>query len=109
MNRTFKIMRHIRGADKASIEAGTLCVIRFNQDRPDICTVHPANRLDVSIPLASARLPSIFDEIEPAPDEDELEELVVDSVCPSVFGDEVEPDGWDQDGSPSWLLALGLI
>ena len=32
-----------------------------------------------------------------------------DSVCKSVFGTDVEPDGWSYDGSPSWLLALNLI
>jgi hypothetical protein len=32
-----------------------------------------------------------------------------DSVAKSVFGTDVEPDGWSYDGSPSWLLALGLI
>lgn len=38
-----------------------------------------------------------------------LEHWVCDSVCDSVFGDQVEPDGWDSEGSPSWLLVLGLI
>jgi hypothetical protein len=32
-----------------------------------------------------------------------------DSVCESVMGDTVEPDGYDSHGSPSWLLALGLV
>ena len=32
-----------------------------------------------------------------------------DSVVESVFGTNIEPDGWSYDGSPSWLLALGLI
>jgi hypothetical protein len=38
-----------------------------------------------------------------------LEHWVCDSVCDSVFGNQVEPDGWDHEGSPSWLLALGLV
>jgi hypothetical protein len=38
-----------------------------------------------------------------------LEKWSWDSVCKSVFGHDVEPDGWSYDGSPSWLLALGLI
>lgn len=38
-----------------------------------------------------------------------LEKDSNDGVCESVFGDRVEPDGWDSEGSPSWLLALGLI
>ncbi len=27
----------------------------------------------------------------------------------SVFGAQVEPDGWDAKGAPSWLLAIGVI
>lgn len=43
------------------------------------------------------------------PDIEELGEAVHDGQCESVFGDTVEPDGWDSEGSPSWLLALGMI
>ncbi len=32
-----------------------------------------------------------------------------DGVARSVLGKLVEPDGHDEHGSPSWLLALGLI
>ena len=39
----------------------------------------------------------------------QLEYWTWDSVCESVFGTDVEPDGWSYDGSPSWLLALGMI
>src|SRR4029077_2690303 len=38
-----------------------------------------------------------------------LQKWVWDSVCKSVFGTDVEPDGWSYDGIPSWLLALGVI
>lgn len=43
------------------------------------------------------------------PSEAELAEAVSDGVCPTVTGDDVEPDGYGPDGAPSWLLALGLI
>lgn len=39
----------------------------------------------------------------------EIEESVCDSVCKSVLGEDIEPDGFDEKGSPSWLLVLGLI
>ena len=44
-----------------------------------------------------------------APSLEELEEAVSDGVCDSVAGERVEPDGTDEHGSPSWLLALGMI
>lgn len=45
--------------------------------------------------------------IEP-PSEDEVEDMMFDSIVPSIGGYDVEPDGYDPDGFPSWLLALGL-
>ncbi len=30
-------------------------------------------------------------------------------TCPSVLGETVEPDGCDEHGSPSWLVALGFV
>ena len=32
-----------------------------------------------------------------------------DSVCETLEGGTIEPDGWDHEGCPSWLLALNLI
>jgi len=38
-----------------------------------------------------------------------LEKWSYDSVCKSVFGCKVEPDGCGKNGEPSWLLALNMI
>ena len=38
-----------------------------------------------------------------------LEKYSDDGVAKSVFGARVEPDGWDANGSPSWMLAAGLM
>lgn len=40
---------------------------------------------------------------------EDLERWTYDSVCESVLGETVEPDGYDEHGSPSWLIAYGLI
>lgn len=47
--------------------------------------------------------------VDAAPDEEELQHLVCDSICPSITGDNVEPDGHGPDGAPSWMLVLGLV
>jgi hypothetical protein len=44
-----------------------------------------------------------------SPTDEELNHWVCDSIVDSVLGYRVEPDGCDEEGSPSWLLALGLI
>lgn len=38
-----------------------------------------------------------------------LEKWTFDSVCKSVGGKTVEPDGYDINGYPSWLLVCGII
>lgn len=42
------------------------------------------------------------------PSQRSLEKMSSDSVARSVFGNQVEPDGWDAEGSPSWLLVFGI-
>ena len=38
-----------------------------------------------------------------------LEKMSNDGVCTTVTGHRVEPDGTGPDGSPSWLLVMGVI
>ena len=38
-----------------------------------------------------------------------LERWSNDGIARSVLNQKVEPDGWDQFGSPSWLLVYGII
>ena len=47
--------------------------------------------------------------VDCAPDDEEMERLVCDSVCPSLTGESVEPDGHDSNGAPSWMLLLGFV
>ena len=38
-----------------------------------------------------------------------LEKWVSDGIGKSIIGKKVEPDGFDFNGMPSWLLVLGII
>jgi hypothetical protein len=51
------------------------------------------------------RIGSAFKE----PSLNSLERWSNDGVCKSIGGKRVEPDGTDENGAPSWLLALGMI
>jgi len=51
----------------------------------------------------------ILEVTTPRPSDEELEEMVMDSVVDATDGCRVEPDGCCQHGHPSWLIALGLI
>lgn len=50
-----------------------------------------------------------FDAFFKAPSVRTLEKWSDDGVAKSVTGKRCEPDGYGDDGSPSWLLALGYI
>ena len=39
---------------------------------------------------------------------DIIESAMMDRECLSLTGDSVEPDGWDEKGFPSMLMACGL-
>ena len=38
-----------------------------------------------------------------------LEKYSDDGIAKSMLGNKVEPDGYDDMGSPSWLLVVGVI
>ena len=38
-----------------------------------------------------------------------MEKWSNDGIAKSVLGKRVEPDGWDSENSPSWMLVAGVI
>jgi hypothetical protein len=74
--------------------------VKFIEGTPSRCLVYGNRETPYRVRVTSAfRVPKM----------DELEEWAYDSVVNSVAGERVEPDGYDEHGSPSWLLVLGLI
>jgi hypothetical protein len=74
---------------------GVMVVLHFNES--------------VSAKIKASRLPFYFEDNFDQPDEETLEDWVYEGLCETVTGYPCEPDGFGEDGSPSWLLALGLI
>lgn len=77
-----------RGLDEENSRNSSLCLVQGIRPEP-----------------YKVRITSAFK----TPSMEELEEWTNDGVCESIAGERVEPDGWDEHGSPSWLLAMGLI
>lgn len=63
---------------------------------------------EATVKVYSCNLHKALTGFEPMPDDDQLERWSFDGMCETVTGHTVEPDGRGPDGSPSWLLALGL-
>jgi len=68
--------------------------VTFIPGSPRTCHVYCDRDESVHVRMTSAFIPPSIAEIEDA---------VCDSVCPSIGGETVEPDGWDSFGAPSWL------
>lgn len=74
--------------------------VTFIAGKPSRCLVQGSRPEPYQVRIANAfKTPSMRS----------LEKWTYDSVCKSVTGKRVEPDGWGDDGSPSWLLALEMI
>ena len=89
----------------ATILAGTVVNVVIDPSKPTIMTV---NYGDISITCRSSKWNKYFKNKQ-APAISTLMRWESEGICKSLSGKTVEPDGWDSDGTPSWLLALGLI
>jgi hypothetical protein len=74
-------------------------ILRFVKESPSRCIIS-INGKEGQVRVTSARK---------APSMATLERYDMDGICKSVGGKTVEPDGWDDNNTPSWLLAMGMI
>lgn len=91
---------------RPTIEVGTMCDVCFYQDKDlgEMMNIKAPNGAEWKL---LTRIGIRF--FKKFPSMKQLEKWTEDSVCLSVTGKRVEPDGYGPDGSPSWLLALSLI
>jgi hypothetical protein len=97
----------LKGGD--FIHVGDPAVLSWRRDNHEIVDVYVPS-LDRTIKLKSARLHEYFGKpFRKPPSIRQLWKESDDGVSTSVTGKRVEPDGYGSDGSPSWMLVLGLI
>lgn len=102
---TFYLKKELKLKDGKTFPTNTEVSLSWpDQGKPWLCQATIGER---NIKLKTSSLPHYFD-IDPIHME-ELEEAVSDGLCSSVLGFSTEPDGWDEKGSPSWLMVLGMI
>jgi len=99
--------KEIRWFDGTSWSPGTEISVRADNKTPVFSFL--TNVLTGQIKkIRTLHLCFYFAEFIPV-SEDMLTEALMDGDCPSLTGQEVDPDGWDKEGFPSILLAAGLI
>ena len=99
LNPTMKTTKEIKLKDGSTLPKGL--AVMFTEEKPTRCLVH--SPLHCS-PL-QVRVSSAFK----APSMSSLERWNDDGGCKTPTGKWTECDGYGSDGSPSWMLALGLI
>jgi hypothetical protein len=88
------------------IPAGTNLTIHFSEANPSRIYFEYAGS------LRAARLVNAhqnYTGFSKQPSVNQLSKWDLDGVCKTPTGHRTEPDGYGPDGSPSWLLVLGVI
>jgi hypothetical protein len=100
---SYRLSREMKLKDGTAHKVGSRACIRFEGTQAVL------NFGTGEFKIKAKHLPTYFADNFFMPTDEQLEEWVYDGVCESVRGETVEPDGFDSEGSPSWLVALGLI
>ena len=102
-------IKEIKLKDGTVFPVGTECEISFvGNGSPSAILRVSSNGEAREFKVSCANLSKYFKGFK-VPSMASLERYSDEGICKSVLGKTVEPDGWDDEGSPSWLLALGLI
>ena len=100
----------LRLKDGTELPVGTPVRIDFDRRAPSIALVYQNVRPERPYRIRASSLHRYFKGFKKPPSVDRLMEMEMRrGWVPSVTGKRVEPDGIGPDGSPSWLLAPGLI
>ena len=102
-----KLTRDVTIRDGRKFPQGTEVNVSFLDGKPTLCRITVAGSDDSWVTRIAGLSTTVSGFRNPS--EATLEKWVGDSICPTPTGHRVEPDGYGPDGSPSWLLALGLI
>jgi len=94
------------GKEPVTIKAGTEIEVHFSEDCHSRLFIKHGDRL-LRITLASAS--KYVTKIHKMPSMKTLEKYSYDGIAKTVTGHRTEPDGTGPDGSPSWLLVVGVI
>lgn len=102
MNLNKKLLCDVKLKTGEVIPKDTVCVVTFDKTPIGV----PFMNVITSTCIFKTSKFSIFYKM---PSMKSLEKWSDEGICKSVSGHRVEPDGYGPDGSPSWLLALGMV
>lgn len=108
------LKRDVKLKDGRTFTKGSSVEVKFFGDKDNghkICEVTILGSTDMSnmsFKTSIANLPTTVSGFT-KPSNATMEKWVSDGIAKTPTGKKTEPDGYADDGSPSWLLALGYI
>lgn len=99
-----KLIKNVTLKDGTTYDKGISGEVHFDLKNPSYCALvlngrSISARSSVALTLIGKKAPTVKT----------MEKWSFDGVAKSVGNKSVEPDGWDPNGNPSWLLILGYI
>ena len=101
------LKREVKLKDGTVLPKGASGSLRFNASSPRVVTVDFDTRPNTNLGVAGL-YENFGRPFTKVPSMSSLSRMA-DGLSKSVTGKTVEPDGYGPDGSPSWLLVLGMI
>jgi hypothetical protein len=108
------LKRDVKLKDGRTFDKGSPVDVKFFGDKDNghkVCEINVLGSTDMSnmtFKTAIANLPTMVSGFT-KPSDATMEKWVNDGYAKTPTGKKTEPDGYAEDGSPSWLLALGYI
>ena len=88
--------------------AGICINIEINENNPGVALINRISNPEDIKRCKSINLFKWFKRFESFTTKD-IDQAIEKGYCPSLTGEKVEPDGWDHENMPSFLLACGMI
>jgi len=99
---------HKGGLPSVTIPAGETIQVYFSEVNPSRLFIYDETTgRELTLRMTSAS--QVLSGFKKSPGIKSLERMSFDGVVTTPTGQRTEPDGYGSDGSPSWLLVLGLI
>lgn len=103
-----RLSRDVALKDGTFVPRGSAVAVEFPDDRPSLCLLGVEGR-DAPVKVSTVHLHAYLAGYQMPPSRAKLAEWLAHGTSETVTGKVVEVDGWGPDGSPSWLLVLGMV
>jgi hypothetical protein len=108
-SKTTTMARTLHNKGGLEFKTGEQVIVSWEEDVPFKTVIESLEQPDKRLKIPTKMVSAVLHGYPKAPSVNAMEKWLDDGVAKSILGKRVETDGYDSDGSPSWLLALEYI